>query len=272
MRTRNREINLFSMAALDLFASALGAFILIALLLFPYFPNTGDSPERIAAVRAELDKERAEHEATRQGLESELKKLRFPHLDLVIALDITGSMRAQLTGLRNEIDELAQVLLKLAPSLSMGIVAFGDRYYDTPIFRFDLREIRTNADINRMKGFTTTLSLRKGMGRGENNDNPEAIHLALKEALTMSWRSTSEKNLVVIITDNPAYPEEEQNTLAMARAFAGRDIKNGISTINANTSGGRSAQTFLSALAQVGHGQYIEGGESMTASILRSLL
>lgn len=54
MKKRSREFNIFSMSALDLFASALGAFILITVILFPYFPNTGDSPERVAEVRAEM--------------------------------------------------------------------------------------------------------------------------------------------------------------------------------------------------------------------------
>ncbi len=284
MKARSREINIFSMSALDLFASALGAFILIAVVLFPYFPNTGDSEVRVAEVQAELEREQAEHAATQQALsqceedkqacESELQSIKFPHLDIVIALDITGSMRNQITGLRNEVDELAQVLLKLAPSLGLGIVAFGDRYYDTPTSQFDLREIRTNADINELKGFTTTLSPRIGMGGGENNDGPEAIHLALREALNMSWRSTSEKKLIVIVTDNPVYPEEEENTLAMAREFAGREANNGVSTVYVDTGGGvvSHTQAFLSALARAGQGQYVEGGVSMTASVLRSLL
>ncbi len=55
MKFRNREINVFSMSALDLFASALGAFILITVVLFPYFPNTGDSAERVADIKAELE-------------------------------------------------------------------------------------------------------------------------------------------------------------------------------------------------------------------------
>jgi len=54
MKFRNREINVFSMSALDLFASALGAFILITVVLFPYFPNTGDSAERVADIKVQL--------------------------------------------------------------------------------------------------------------------------------------------------------------------------------------------------------------------------
>lgn len=38
-RNRSKEINIFSMSALDLFASALGAFILIAVIALPYYLN-----------------------------------------------------------------------------------------------------------------------------------------------------------------------------------------------------------------------------------------
>ena len=54
MKSRNRELNIFSMSALDLFASAMGAFILIAFVLLPYFPNTGDA-EEIAKLIQEKD-------------------------------------------------------------------------------------------------------------------------------------------------------------------------------------------------------------------------
>ena len=68
MRSRSREINIFSMSALDLFASALGAFILIAVVLFPYFPNTGDSPERVAEVRAQLEQVQGQLQAAQSQL------------------------------------------------------------------------------------------------------------------------------------------------------------------------------------------------------------
>lgn len=40
MKRKNREINIFSMSALDLFASAMGAFILIAVVALPYYLKT----------------------------------------------------------------------------------------------------------------------------------------------------------------------------------------------------------------------------------------
>ena len=46
MKRRNRDIAIFGMSALDLFASAMGAFILIAIVIFPYFPNIGSADQR----------------------------------------------------------------------------------------------------------------------------------------------------------------------------------------------------------------------------------
>ena len=57
------------MSALDLFASALGAFILISVVLFPYFPNTGDSQERVDEVKAQLTQANARLEETAAELE-----------------------------------------------------------------------------------------------------------------------------------------------------------------------------------------------------------
>ncbi|MEL6752674.1 MAG: VWA domain-containing protein [Pseudomonadota bacterium] len=41
MKTRKRDISIFTVSALDLFAAALGAFILIVLILFPYYQRGG---------------------------------------------------------------------------------------------------------------------------------------------------------------------------------------------------------------------------------------
>lgn len=42
MKRRSRELNLFNMSALDLFASGMGAFIVIAVILFPYYLKNED--------------------------------------------------------------------------------------------------------------------------------------------------------------------------------------------------------------------------------------
>ncbi len=43
-RKKNREINVFSTSAIDLFASSLGVFIILVVILFPYFRKTSTTP------------------------------------------------------------------------------------------------------------------------------------------------------------------------------------------------------------------------------------
>ena len=63
MKKSSRELNIFSMSTLDLFASAMGAFILITLVLFPYVLNTGDSEEQVAEIKAQFEEQVAEVKA-----------------------------------------------------------------------------------------------------------------------------------------------------------------------------------------------------------------
>ncbi len=67
MKFRSREINVFSMSALDLFASALGAFILISIVLMPYFLRV--EPEEVSRLRQALAEARAAEAETRRSLE-----------------------------------------------------------------------------------------------------------------------------------------------------------------------------------------------------------
>ena len=94
MKRRNREISIFSMSALDLFASALGAFILIAIVMFPYFPNTG------MASQAELDETLGELRAAVEG-NDELTRI---HDELNQAI---GGLREELSRCQARADGLA---------------------------------------------------------------------------------------------------------------------------------------------------------------------
>ena len=92
MKKRSRELSIFSMSALDLFASALGAFILITIVLLPFFPNLNMSGQEkaeleqaqaelaqaeaeLAQAEAELEQAKAKSEREKAKLEREKAKL-----------------------------------------------------------------------------------------------------------------------------------------------------------------------------------------------------
>ena len=83
MKRKSREISIFSMSALDLFASALGAFILIAVVIFPYFPNTGP------VAQVELD--------------DALERLREASSGNEELLQIHEELNVAMTGLREDL-------------------------------------------------------------------------------------------------------------------------------------------------------------------------
>ena len=72
MKKRSREINIFSMSTLDLFASALGAFMLITIVMLPFFPNlniSGREEAELRQAKIKLEQAMAELERTKAELE-----------------------------------------------------------------------------------------------------------------------------------------------------------------------------------------------------------
>ena len=104
MKRRNREISIFSMSALDLFASALGAFILIAIAIFPYFPNTGRTagprPPAPAAPGPALERQLEEIRRQLAEAQSRLAEAREEARDreenqnLLVLVEVEGELAA----------------------------------------------------------------------------------------------------------------------------------------------------------------------------------
>ena len=77
MKKRNRALEIFSVSALDLFASAMGTFILIAIVLFPYYLKQETVTGRLKQNSAEIErlkKRAAEAEAKAKTAEQQAAK------------------------------------------------------------------------------------------------------------------------------------------------------------------------------------------------------
>ena len=271
MKQRNREINIFSISALDLFASALGAFVLLSLVFVVFFTMTAKTaapeapepvpqcPEVPAPVAAECP-EPTPPQAVRE--------VRIPPLDIVICMDVTASMAGQIQGLKQEIDHLARVLDRLAPSVGIGVVTYGDRLFDRVVEKHAI--VRTDAMAS-LRRFVQTLE-PKGttLLRDPNPDVPEAVDRGLAEAAAMNWRPESERHHIIVIGDAPAYPEERPSAFARAARFAEADGRH----VSAVMVARRDAEPFFRQLAASGRGQFVDdvGGQSMIASVLLAIL
>jgi hypothetical protein len=101
LRIPDRDTAVFSTSAIDLFASALGAFILLVMLLFPYYRHAGpddsfartqdimekrrlasDALEDLKARQQELQSELDELTDSNQGREQQISRLRKQLMDI----------------------------------------------------------------------------------------------------------------------------------------------------------------------------------------------
>jgi hypothetical protein len=190
----------------------------------------------------------------------------FPQVDIVVAIDSTGSMRDQIEGLKAEIGQFATLMQILSPSFAMGIVEFKDRCDPTPIRAFPLTEM-IPASISSIQGFARQIFA--GSTAVCNLDDPEALYAALQRAVAMPWRAGSERRLIIVITDNPAYPEEVGRALALAASFRSQGVGNAVAAVQVRAD--PVTRGFLAQLAANGGGQFVESGGSFTASVLLAL-
>ena len=191
--------------------------------------------------------------------------IEFPPLDVVIALDSTGSMRAQTEGLKTEITQFAQLMNELSPSVAMGVVEYKDRCDRQTVREFDLVEMNS-LTIPRIQAFADGV---EAGGDFCNSDGPEALKSALERAVQMNWREEVDVQLIIIVTDNSAYREEEAEALRLATAFANRG--GGFSVGAAQVGADRETKRFLSELVEAGDGELIKAGGSFTSTVLFSL-
>ncbi len=277
MKRIRRESSIFNISAIDLFASALGAFIVVAFVLLPYFPNTGDATaDEADALRARAAQAEAERDAARRALEqareaggSTVQVL--PPIDLVIALDTTGSMTGEVASLREEIAGLAELLLDLTEDAAIGVIDFKDGCGGRPALRVAPLQLIDRASVPRLATFARSMRA----GSASCNTTPdEDLAEALRAAAASPWRPGSERRSIVLITDNPAHAHLRNQAIADARSFAARSgALHTVSTVfvdprfNARRSYPDTA-SFLRRVAVSGGGRFVRSSENASLSVM----
>lgn len=293
MKLKSKEINIFSMSALDLFASALGAFIILTVAMMPFFPNTGDSPEKVSDIKKELAEAEAERDKTKADLAEEeqknaaleeeitkakkdlegLSKAKLPSLDLVIALDTTNSMDSVVNGLKTDIQELAEVLDVLSDDVGIGLIEFKDECYQPTMLRTLQLQKVSRGGLQRLRNFAQGMQAKSP---NCNRDPAEAMAEAMDVAAGMSWRAGTKKRAVVLISDNR--PKQTNRARNSVRSFANRTGANHtVSTVWVNTFPNvieSNSIPVLKELAALGKGKYVVEGSSssFTITVLKALV
>ena len=240
MKKPSREINIFSMSALDLFASAMGAFILITIILLPYFPNTHQTPPTPPIRSA----------------------------DVVIAFDTTGSMKDKINGIKRDMSSFLKIMLEIVPDFYLGFIDFKDRCESIPLRTFSLDS--ASRQPQSMIDFINEAQT----GGNCNPDLEEAVAEALEKAVRSNWRKGSERRIVILMTDNPAYDDKKDSMIEQARSFKNRSReKNYVSVVFVDTGGSTAdARSFLRKVSEAGGGDFVDSDDSITVQVLKILL
>jgi len=310
MRRRHRTISIFSMSALDVLAMATGVFVLLLVLLMPYYRKTLDANAevegaRIAAAetlaevqslkttaaryRAEAGaamEEAAELDARAAALEQAARQKLAPRpavqegpdpkqqvieaIDLVFVIDTTASMGPVIRELAVSIRSIVRIVERLVPSVRIGISAYKDRDIPLPPV-ITFPLTPTDPYLSRIVGFLDSLEESPIGSRTLEED----VHLGLEAATLMHWRPDARQALVVI-GDAAAHAEYMNETFWRAQHFVQESELRTLSTLFVTTpsslSAGQRARPYFQALAKAANGDFNDHTGSMIESVLLSVL
>ncbi|MCH8252545.1 MAG: VWA domain-containing protein [Planctomycetes bacterium] len=125
-------------------------------------------------------------------------------LDLALVIDATGSMGDELEFLKIELDEIVAGVADLFPDVEQryALVVYRDHgdAYVTRTFDF----------TDSLSEFQANLADQSAAGGG---DYPEAMHLALEEAVALDWRADSTARVMFLIADAPPHDADAAQAL-----------------------------------------------------------
>ncbi len=172
-----------------------------------------------------------------------------PKVDLVFALDTTGSMSGLIEGAKTKIWSIASFVARAQPTpdVRVGLVAYrdiGDAYV-TRVFDLD-------ADLDRV--YQRLLSFRADGG----GDTPEHVARALDESVhKMSWSASGANavRLIYLVGDAPPHLDYQDgyDYAKAARAAAAKGIQ--IHAIRCGTD--PDTATYWRKIASLGHGEFL---------------
>jgi hypothetical protein len=210
MKRRNNNVEVFSVAAIDLFASAMGAFMLLMLISIPYFGNLSTNPikecpvQQICPVCPEVP---ACPELPDPSPPTQPQLTKIPTLDLVLVLDITGSMGDEIEDLKSEIIAISKLLVELAESPAIGLVVFGDDGFSMPTRSFPIRPLNQLPQI--LANFRR-IETNMGMGEGANTFDGESVYKGFVEATKLNWRKEAKQRMILLITDDVPHTSQSK--------------------------------------------------------------
>lgn len=307
MRSRVRNpFDFLSVSALDLFASALGVFVLMAFVMLPFYLNQPSIQAEIAGAEAEISDLSAALRLYRERLVAAAATSRESEAELLAARRRLAAAQANrpapadpeppeaitrikpgpiaippldlmividTTGsMRHEIRELQAGLLgiiRVLHRLSSSLAIGVVAYRDRGQAYVTRTYPLSGIDEGTIRGLLEFVSALRAEAGG---DTPEAVDAALEEATRVFWRDRVLGRIVVIGDAAARTPDWQRSFETIARFHAsGRDGPG--RTVGAIYTGrDPEARSFFERMAQAGGGDFREHKGELMESILLSVL
>jgi Mg-chelatase subunit ChlD len=250
MKTSDRKRDRLVSASL-IVGALLAGLAALAAQRKPPAPRPAAAPRAPAAA----DPGRAAASPSAVAPASDKQPVARPHVDLVFALDTTGSMSGLIEGAKRKIWSIASFVARAQPTpdLRVGLVAYrdiGDAYV-TRVYDLD-------GDLDRV--YRRLLSFRAAGG----GDTPEHVAKALHEAVyAMSWTSNQADNagggapvrLIYLVGDAPPHLDyhDGYDYAKAARTAAQRGIQ--VHAIRCGSD--PETGTYWRRIASLGGGEFL---------------
>lgn len=187
--------------------------------------------------------------------------LRERGLDVVFAIDTTGSMGPVLAEARARVNAVVMVLSALVPRFRLGVVAYRDRG-DAYVVK------KSTLTANHWEAVKFLDSLEPGGG----GDTPEAVLTALRDAIRNYPWAPKGTRILILVGDAPPHPEELGDVESTVRTFAKeRGIVHTLAcSVISSGPDLRAVRSAFDKIAAAGRGKALDlsRGESLSRALL----
>ena len=278
MKRRNREIVTFSISAIDLFCSGMGAVMLLMVLLMPYYmrPEVTALPIEPVPVKPAPTEPKPIDPAPIKPVPPEPDPgLRVHSTDVVFVMDATASMDNALESVRTSMRSIVQVLRRLSDEVRVGYVAYIDR---SVLLSIPLKSVNSSA-----VGEKNLKELLRGIKKVPligNMDWPEDVYGGLKKAIKMDWKGSppDSRQLIVVLGDAETHPEDRNASFNLVKNWVAPSDDRTVHTVNTfaeedrNTYEYNATQKYFRRIAEFGGGEYMEADGDLLGVILDILI
>ncbi len=261
--------SIFGVASIDLFASALGAFVILTIVSLPFFMNSDKSGrlEPLLQRYSQLLNQQETLEKQVETLQQQNQQLAIEDLELLLLVDFSNSYASFLDGLEYELRTLDKFWERRNREIHLSMILYGDQKTRYPILQANIRSTDLRSDLSEVYNLLRrirTETFRDNNQSHLNQDGPEALHQALEQAQQYQWRLPKAQRLAFIHYDNLCYPQQMKGCKVNLRKLGAQ-----VDTLFMKyTRSAISASPELAArLAEEGGATFIDSGQSWTLQI-----